>query len=240
MKTRIAAIAMGLAVGSVVGLTAAGVFGLVQHGTASPVTPHSFSPGIAGLSIDPRSDGSCSGSSAIGVAARLRTGHTIGELRAAGYDARPLVGSPNGAAAVGTGDLVVIHGGGSTATDTAAQISGSPAVSAAGVVHAQSSRSALHSCMYDLGDRPQAAALLRSAEAAAEAQQYLPVSASVVMALVSDNPIDGRSVLVTMDIDGGVTAHESGPLGGDLHSLHAVVALEGLDGTVQQVGYGAW
>lgn len=233
-----------LAFGGMVGVALAGLSSASSHvGEQQSLSSGSRGTSAASeFALDPRSSGYCSRDAVIATIAVLRTGYSIDDVKAAGYDTTQLIATAAGAPAAGAEGLVVVSQGGTSEAATAAKMAALPALSLVAPLEARSSRASLHSCLYDLSDKPQAAALLRSAEAAAELHGFLSGVPAVKLALITDNPTDTAAgdVIVIMAVDGGITSTVSGPLGGELHALKAVVALERLDGSVISVGFGPW
>lgn len=184
----------------------------------------------------------CSGHAPLAVVARLDSGTTLGSFASAGFPALPLVGHPTGYA---TGsdpavdeDIIAVLPDGQSAATVSSTLRGLSGVTAVGTVYAQSSNPEFRSCAYDLSDRPSAAALVKDAESAASDAGYL--STPVLMALVSDDPLDTNVLIVTLDVQGALETMQSGPLGGHVYTMRSLVALATAQGSILDVGLAAW
>lgn len=184
----------------------------------------------------------CSGNAPLAVVARLNSGTTLGSVVSAGFQALPLVSHPGGYA---TGsdptvdeDVVAVLPDGQSPAAVSSTLRGLSGVSAVGTVYAQSSNPEFRSCAYDLSDRPIAATLVKEAESAASGAGYL--STPVLMALVSDDPLDANMLIVTLDVQGALETMQSGPLGGHVYTMRSLVVLATAQGSILDVGLAAW
>ncbi len=173
----------------------------------------------------------------------MAAGHTPAELTHEGYTVWDAASSTLGAPASSrAGGLVSLpfydHG----APVNLERLQKNPAVAAAEYVRAQSTDPSLQSYNYRLEDRPATQRFLIPAEAAMVAGGFVTraqIDDGSTIFLISDDPINGGHLIVTVDVSGPLVRNRPAPP--NSHSLIAVVAfMDRTSGQVLDVGFGSW
>lgn len=178
----------------------------------------------------------CPPPATIGYLVELAPGHTIADLVARGYRATAM----RAPALALVGPLEVTQeGAGPTISAMAASLPRQAAVQHSGVVLSRAGAAALSSCNYTLADRPAAQPYLKAAREAlfsAGLVSALQLSESPTYSL-SDDPLDARFIVVTMDVQGSPVKGGPGPTN-RFQTLRFAVILERT--TQHVVTLGAW
>ena len=181
---------------------------------------------------------------AMGVIARVAEGASVA---LPGYQTKPLLTSqPNGTqAAPGSQSLVMVSPSGDLgiAQSALAAAKASSTVAGAGIVYLHSTDPALHSCFYDLADKPAAAALAATAarEVVEEGLVTKDALAAVGMSLVTDDPLDANVVIVTFGVPGKPDVRPALGAPSNIFQTQFINAfVNRTTGDVIAAGYAAW